>query len=211
MPPTSEDGAREKRSAPAVASDAPAAAPQHDADTFHLSQSPSHLLRRAAQYAGEIFARAGIEDAVTLRQTIVLAAIGEAEGCSQADLVVATGIDRSTLAEMVARMERRKLIERAPAQKDMRAKAVRLTALGRMRLADAIPAIRQADEKLLEALPRTRRGPFATALGVLAAAGAAAAEADIARARQDKADARAAKSMDKARRKQRKKRKKKKR
>ena len=75
-------------------------------DVFRLSASPSHLLRRADQFAAEIFMKAGLTDGVTLRQTVLLAAIAEPEGASQSDLVRATGIDRSTLAEMMLRMEK---------------------------------------------------------------------------------------------------------
>lgn len=180
---------------------------------FRLSQSPSHLLRRAQQLAAEIFTRAGLDDTVTLRQTVVLAAIAEAEGRSQAELVNATGVDRSTLAEMMARMEKRGLIERLPAQLDMRAKAVRLTPAGRERLVAALPAIQQADAALMDFLPRARRKGFADTLSALTSAGVAAEEARLAAARAAKAEARARKAAEKAgktKKKHRKKRRKKK-
>src|SRR5262245_30301180 len=97
---------------------------------FRLSESPSHLLRRAEQYAAETFLKAGMTDGVTLRQTVLLAAIAEEEGASQSDLVRATGVDRSTLAEMMARMERKGLISRSAAEDDGRAKSVSLTRQG---------------------------------------------------------------------------------
>src|SRR5262245_61722223 len=111
-------------------------------DVFRLSESPSHLLRRAEQFAADIFQRAGGGDGVTLRQTVLLAAIAEAEGASQSDLVMATGIDRSTLAEMMARMEKKGLIARAASAEDGRAKSVKLTRDGRARLEEALPAVR---------------------------------------------------------------------
>lgn len=165
---------------------------------FRLSQSPSHLLRRAHQLAADIFARAGLEDSVTLRQTVVLAAIAESEGRSQAELVHATGVDRSTLAEMMARMEKRGLIERLPAQTDMRAKAVRLTPAGRERLAATLPAIQQADAALMGFLPRVRRKGFADTLAALSDAGVAAVEAELAATRAAKAEVRAHKAAEKA-------------
>ena len=122
-------------------------------EVFRLSRSPSHLLRRAEQFAAELFARSELHDGVTLRQTVLLAAIAEAEGASQSDLVRTTGVDRSTLAEMMARMEKRGLIARAAAADDGRAKSVRLTADGRRRLAAVLPAIRNVDRSLLAALP----------------------------------------------------------
>ena len=82
-------------------------------EVFRLSESPSHLLRRAEQFAAETFLKAELPDSITLRQTVLLAAIAEAEGASQSSLVSATGVDRSTLAEMMARMEQKGLISRS--------------------------------------------------------------------------------------------------
>lgn len=139
-------------------------------EVFRLSRSPSHLLRRAEQFATELFARAELHDGVTLRQTVLLAAIAEAEGASQSDLVRTTGVDRSTLAEMMARMEGRGLIARAAAADDGRAKSVRLTAEGRRRLDAVLPAIRQVDRNLLAALPASKRTAFQMILAELAEA-----------------------------------------
>ena len=69
-----------------------------------LERSPSHLLHRALQLALDIYAEETGADAVTQRQFAVLTAVMSHEGCTQSDLVKATGIDRSTLAELVARL-----------------------------------------------------------------------------------------------------------
>ena len=137
-------------------------------EVFRLSQSPSHLLRRAEQFAADLFARSDLNDGVTLRQTVLMAAIAEAEGASQSDLVRTTGVDRSTLAEMMARMEKRGLIARAAAADDGRAKSVRLTGEGRRRLGATLPAIRAVDRALLAALPAGQRGAFQSILSGLA-------------------------------------------
>ncbi len=133
-------------------------------EVFRLSQSPSHLLRRAEQFAAELFATSTLQDGVTLRQTVLMAAIAEAEGASQSDLVRITGVDRSTLAEMMARMEGRGLIVRAAAADDGRAKSVRLTAMGRRKLELGLPAIRVVDRALLAAVSGTRRAAFQSIL-----------------------------------------------
>jgi len=136
---------------------------------FRLSESPAHLLRRAQQYASGIFHQAGLSG-VTLRQSVVLAAIAEGEGRSQSELVKATGVDRSTLADMIARMERKGLVTRMQAQGDARAKAVSLTEAGREKLAETLPAMRSVDDALSDALPRNRRVAFREMLGALAMA-----------------------------------------
>ena len=134
---------------------------------FSLDRSASHLLHRAQQFAAEKFEGMGAID-ITLRQFAVLAAIQENEGCSQSDLVKSTGIDRSTLADMVQRMEKRGLIERRQAQLDARAKSVHLTDDGKEALSVSMPMVQKADDAILEMLPRNRRRAFVGILGLLA-------------------------------------------
>lgn len=153
---------------------------------FRLSESPSHLLRRAEQFASEIFMRAGLSDGVTLRQTVLLAAIAEKEGASQSDLVRATGVDRSTLAEMMARMENKGLIARHGAAGDKRAKSVKLTGEGRSRLEAALPAIRKVDEQLLRALPANKRSSFKSTLSALSKTADRIHDEEVEEARQAK-------------------------
>jgi DNA-binding MarR family transcriptional regulator len=167
---------------------------------FRLSESPAHLLRRAEQYAAEIFLKASLANGITLRQTVLLAAIAEAEGASQSDLVRATGVDRSTLAEMMARMERKGLIARSAADDDGRAKSVSLTAEGRSRLEAAAPAMRQVDAALVAALPRNKRASFRQTLAALANAADEAHVEDADGLKRDRKSARSMKAAIRARR-----------
>ncbi len=153
-------------------------------DEYRLSQSPSQLLRRAQQYVTDIFARSGMSDNVTLRQTVLLSAVAETEGASQSELVRATGVDRSTLAEMVARMERKGLLTRKKDRQDGRAKRVWLTDAGRKRLNQALPAMQAVDDALVSLLPRTRRQPFQSALEAIVRAAADAQLAEMEDARE---------------------------
>ena len=77
-----------------------------------LADSPSHLLHRALQAALGVFAEETGSGALTQRQFALLAAAAELEAPSQTDQVTATGIDRSTLAELTARMIAKGLLER---------------------------------------------------------------------------------------------------
>ena len=138
------------------------------ADDFSLGNSASHLLHRAQQVAAGRSAEALREAGITLRQFSVLAAISLDEGVSQSKLVELTGIDRSTLADMAARMEAAKLIKRVASKTDARAKAVTLMAAGRRALSKAMPGVVAADEALLEALPKSRRDSFISALAIIA-------------------------------------------
>jgi DNA-binding MarR family transcriptional regulator len=134
-------------------------------------------LHRAQQLAADWFTRKAGDDGVTLRQFALLAAIAEKPGQSQTDLVRATGVDRSTLADMISRMEKRGWVSRKTAAKDARAKSVTLTASGRKTLSAATPFAQGADEAVLAAVPKARREMFLTTLEALATVAEAAATA----------------------------------
>ncbi|MCR6643121.1 MAG: MarR family transcriptional regulator [Terricaulis sp.] len=75
-----------------------------------------------------------------MRQFAVLAAVAQRPGLSQSELTSETGIDRSTLAEMLARMQKRGWITRAAHALDQRAQTVRLTEAGELMLRNsAVP------------------------------------------------------------------------
>jgi DNA-binding MarR family transcriptional regulator len=136
------------------------------AHEFRLSDSPGHLLRRAEQFASEAFSH----KKVTLRQSEVLAAIAEGESRSQSDLVRSTGIDRSTLADIVKRLEKNGLISRTVAEGDGRARTVVLTRLGAETLEAVRPELQKVDDALLNVLPKGKRGAFVKILTEIARA-----------------------------------------
>jgi DNA-binding MarR family transcriptional regulator len=146
--------------------------------SFKLNKSPSHLLHRAQQIAANHSAVALKAAGVTLRQFSVLAALSGNEGVSQSDLVNATGIDRSTLADMVARMEQAGLIKRIASKTDARAKSVSLMAKGRKALEKAQPAVDAADAALFDAMPKTKQDALLSGLSKLVEDAEAAAPKD---------------------------------
>ena len=153
---------------------------------FALARSPGHLLHRAEQRAEEVFAALLDDDNVTLRQFAVLAAVAEQAGLTQTDLVRITGIDRSTLADMMSRMEKKGLIAREKSSEDKRAKSVRLTGKGRARMGDAAPHAMAADEAILNALPKNKRRAFLETLqGLVATIEAAALKDEARKTKQD--------------------------
>ena len=132
--------------------------------TYNLKTSPSHLLHRAQQIAANESASALAAAGITLRQFSVLAALTGNDGVSQSDLVNATGIDRSTLADMVARMEKAGLIKRVASKTDKRAKVVSLMAKGKKAYEKALPAVEKADAAIFEALPKTKQATLVSGL-----------------------------------------------
>ncbi len=138
-----------------------------------LERSPSHLLHRALQLALDVYGEE-VESGLTQRQYAVLAAVAEDEGLTQTDLVRATGIDRSTLADMIARMIDKGYLGRERSALDARAKTVRLTDKGRDALESTHPRVADADARIMGHLTAGKRDAFITALRVLSKAGEAA-------------------------------------
>ena len=79
----------------------------------------------------------------------------------------ATGIDRSTVANLVARLVKRGWLQRRHTKDDARAYAVRLTAAGKKALKTGGGACLEADEKVLAALSSAQRAKFIEALGTI--------------------------------------------
>ncbi len=125
-----------------------------------LEDSPSHLLHRVLQIALDIYNAEAGEGALTQRQYAVLKALDDSDGLSQTDLVRLTGIDRSTLADLVARMLTRNLLKRERSATDARANLVQLDAAGRQALAEMHPRVLAADEKILSLLSPPKRESF---------------------------------------------------
>lgn len=133
---------------------------EFDAASFKLSQSPGHLLHRAQQFAAERFTKAMAGAKLTQRQFAVLHATAAKEGLTQTALVKKTGIDRSTLAELVSRMVKNGLLERRKLPDDARANSVHLTASGRSLLDEVMAGAMEADAAILTALPKSKRAAF---------------------------------------------------
>lgn len=128
-----------------------------------LGRSPVHLLHRAGQSAAEIF-HGEMSGDLTPRQLAVLMTVAQNEGLSQAGIVDATGIDRSTLADVVRRLTQRGLLQRRRTKNDARAYAVKLTDEGRRVLRLAEPLAKRVDQRVLDALSTRDREQFIAAL-----------------------------------------------
>lgn len=126
--------------------------------------SPAHLIHRAEQCAADIFARVAPAGQLTPRQFTILAAIETDPGISQTGLVDKTGIDRSTLADIIRRMLEKDLLQRQRTAEDARAYAVKLTRKGANLLKKMRPIADQVDKELLKAIPKDRKDVFLSVL-----------------------------------------------
>ncbi len=126
--------------------------------------SAVHLLHRAGQCADEMFSLTLPAGTMTPRQYAVLKAVESSIEPSQTTLVEMTGIDRSTVADIVRRLVERGLLQRRRTRRDARMYALRLTVKGTQSLRAAEPAAISTDDKLLAALDPTERQAFVEAL-----------------------------------------------
>lgn len=163
--------------------------------------STSYLLHRAQQLAADRFAVLLGESDLTLRQYSIMTAIAASPGASQSDLVRFTNTDRSTLADLLQRLERNGLIVRKESESDARAHAIELTANGRATLERTHKKAEAADSAILDALTAPKRRPFRNMLVKLAKrADALALKAEEEARRQAKKEAKLrAKERKKAR------------
>jgi DNA-binding MarR family transcriptional regulator len=153
---------------------------------YDLRKSPGHLLRRAQQYAHDLYSKEVGSSGPTPRQYEVLHVVAGKPGLSQTDLVHATGIDRSTLADMIARMIGKGLLSRSRTKEDARANAVNITAAGKRMLSSANPKVAKAEAAALAVLPKTQQGAFMKSLTAYAEALDKMMEADAAPAPRKK-------------------------
>lgn len=137
---------------------------------FELADAASHLMRRCEQLFADLYAREAAACELTRSQFTVLCALEHNEGVSQTALVEITGIDRSTLAEMVRRMLERGLVSRKRTEADLRANAVAITPGGRKALRAARAAADRAERRMLDVLPLADRPRFIKNLQTIAAA-----------------------------------------
>ena len=119
----------------------------------------------ALQRADSVFAQSVGPNALTRSQFAVLNAVKQSGGGgTQSDLVEATGIDRSSIADLVARLVKRGWLRRRRAEHDKRANEVELTAKGAAVFAAAEPAALQTADLLLAPLSQADRLRFLRAL-----------------------------------------------
>ena len=166
-----------------------------------LGASPSHLMHRALQLALDIYSDETGSDGLTQRQFAVLEAVSHKSGLTQTDLVRATGIDRSTLADLVSRMTAKGLLDREKSVIDARAKAVRLSVKGQAALDAARPRVEAADKRIMALLPKGKRDAFLDMLADLADEADSAPDKAKAELKAAKKAARDAKKAEKAARK----------
>lgn len=117
-----------------------------------LYQMPGHLIRRAQQVSTAIFTDECAAFDLTSVQYAALCAIEATPEVDATRLSALITFDRSTIGDVLERLEAKGWITRICSAQDRRVKLVRLSAAGLSLLREVEPAVRRAQERLLAPL-----------------------------------------------------------
>ena len=137
--------------------------------TLDLVSLPGHDIRRLHQIAVALFMQETESFGVTPVQYAALQTVQNSPGLDQRTLARTIGFDTSTIAGVIDRLEARGLMLRSASAQDRRVRLLTLTETGQQLVADVIPAMLRAQERILSPLPAQERGEFMRLLGVLVA------------------------------------------
>ena len=119
--------------------------------------APGYLFRRMQQIAVALFIEECRQFDLTPVQYAALIAIHTHPGIDATRLSAVIAFDRSTLGNVIERLEAKKLIERKPSAGDKRVKLLTLTRAGAALLRDIAPAVAQAQVRMLQPLKAADR------------------------------------------------------
>ena len=113
---------------------------------------PGYLFRRMQQIAVAIFVEECKAYDLTPVQYAALVAIRTHPGIDATRLSAVIAFDRSTLGNVIERLEAKRYVERKPAREDKRVKLLHLTKTGMALLRDVIPSVDRAQARMLQPL-----------------------------------------------------------
>jgi DNA-binding MarR family transcriptional regulator len=119
---------------------------------INLDELPGHHIRRLQQIAVAIFLQETDTLGITPVQFAALQAVANQPGLDQRSLARAIGLDTSTVAGVVDRLETRQLLQRSADPNDRRVRLLSLTWEGEGLLRAAQPAMQRAQARILEPL-----------------------------------------------------------
>lgn len=125
-----------------------------------LFSRPGFLIRRMHQIHGSLFAEETSAFNITPVQYSLLTTLDSLGEIDQNTLAIEVGLERSSVAEVIPRLESRGLIARSQASHDKRVKLVKLTRQGKRLVTKMAPAVQRAHERTVEHLPPTERDFF---------------------------------------------------
>ncbi|MFB9263257.1 MarR family winged helix-turn-helix transcriptional regulator [Bradyrhizobium erythrophlei] len=119
--------------------------------------APGYLFRRMQQIAVALFVEECKAFDLTPVQYAALIAISTHPGIDATRLSAVIAFDRSTLGNVIERLEAKDFIARKPAAEDKRVKLLYLTKAGAAVLHDIMPSVDKAQARMLQPLKPTDR------------------------------------------------------
>jgi DNA-binding MarR family transcriptional regulator len=129
--------------------------------------APGYLFRRMQQIAVALFVEECKTFDLTPVQYAALVAIHTHPGIDATRLSAVIAFDRSTLGNVIERLEAKKLIERKPSPSDKRAKLLYLTRPGAVLLRDIAASVDRAQVRMLQPLKPADRKTLVALLSQL--------------------------------------------
>ena len=129
-------------------------------------QHPGHLMRRALQVMNVLWSKE-VSHTITSPQFAALNALHREPNIDQRTLGERISLDRSTMAEVVARLTARGLISGERHSTDARRKTIKLTPKGYRALQQLIPATHSMTSRLVGALDARERAELLRLLGIV--------------------------------------------
>ena len=127
---------------------------------FRIYEKPGHLIRRLQQISFALFMEETRDFEITPVQYSAILAIDNHLGIDQTALCNIIAFDRSTIGDVVTRLERKKLIKRIPGVDDRRTKRLYITSAGRQLIRNIEPAVQLTQQRILEPLKINERVSF---------------------------------------------------
>jgi MarR family transcriptional regulator, lower aerobic nicotinate degradation pathway regulator len=136
-----------------------------------LAQRPGFFIRRLHQIHLALFVEECAGFDITPVQYSVMSVIVQRPGLDQAQISEEAGVDRATLANVVARLEAAGLLKRITSRLDRRQKLLTLTARGKTVLGRMHEPVTRAHSRTIAALEPEDRAAFMKYLSILIDAG----------------------------------------
>lgn len=136
------------------------AAPAMTDEDSRLVEMPGHLIRRLQQIAYALFVEQARDFDFTPVQYAALVAVANNPGIDQTTLGNIIALDRSTMGDVVGRLEKKDLIRRIGGAADRRTKSLSVTAAGRRLIRDIEPAVLATQRQILAPLKPAERALF---------------------------------------------------
>lgn len=121
---------------------------------------PGHYIRRLQQIAVAVFLQETQAHGITPVQYAALNQVARMPGIDQRTLARTIGLDTSTIASVIDRLEARGLMQRQASPQDRRVRLLTVSVAGLDLLMAIVPDVLKAQERMLHPLSKTERTEF---------------------------------------------------